>query len=194
MKTAAARGEGLSENGINTRLTHKSFVDISTKAPSVNAKKIVRTVDKGNQLLAILGVDDYTAQTTVSVHPECVAFAFHLFGLSRKLFMYIIFYEVNNHHCRFTIDAAMMQRFSNFCLLFGEQFVGDKTILQGIRSLVRKNAMVLIKDNEYMLNPLIAGGTNENKRRKLIDSYSILLKKKGLDPVLDFYPRYLSPI
>jgi hypothetical protein len=45
-----------------------------------------------------------------------------------------------------------------------------------------------------MLNPLIAGGSNENKRRKLIDNYSMLLKKKGLDTSIDFYPRYLSPM
>ena len=194
MKTAALSLDSLSETGINTRLSHKSFIDLSTKAPFVKAKRTVRTVDKGNQLYAMLGIEDYTAQAKISVHPEFVAFDFHLFGLTRKLFMYIVFYEMNNDNCRFSVDAPMMQRFMKFCALFGEQVEGEKAILQGIKNLLRKNTMILIDDKDYMLNPLIAGGSNENKRRKLIDNYSMLLKKKGLDTSIDFYPRYLSPM
>jgi hypothetical protein len=192
MKTATATGEGLSETGINARLNHKTFIDLSTKTPFVKAKRNLRTVDKGNQLFALLGIQDFTAQTKVSVHPEFVAFAFHLFGLSRRLLLYIIFYEMNNDNCRFSIDFTLMQRFSKFSALFGEQVDDEKEIQQAIRNLVRKNTMILVGDNHYMLNPLIAGGSNENKRRKLIDNYSMLLKNKGLDTSLDFYPRYVS--
>jgi hypothetical protein len=192
MKTATATGEGLSETGINARLNHKTFIDLSTKTPFVKAKRNLRTVDKGNQLFALLGIQDFTAQTKVSVHPEFVAFAFHLFGLSRRLLLYIIFYEMNNDNCRFSIDSTLMQRFSKFSALFGEQVDDAKEIQQAIRNLVRKNTMILVGDNHYMLNPLIAGGSNENKRRKLIDNYSMLLKNKGLDTSLDFYPRYVS--
>jgi hypothetical protein len=124
------------------------------------------------------------------VHPELVAYAFHLYGLSRKLFLYIVFYETDRDTCTFIVDAGMMQRFHAFCLLFDEEEVTDKSILQAIRSLVRKNTMIALHDEEYMLNPLIAGGSSENRRRKLIDIYCRSLEERGLDISVDFYPRY----
>ena len=108
--------------------------------------------------------------------------------------MYLIFYEVNKDSGRFTVNDEMMRRFRRFCALFGEKEESDKAILHATRSLVRKNTMTAVEDDEYMLNPLVAGGANENKRRKLIDSYSALLKKKGLDTAMDFYPRYLPTL
>jgi len=97
---------------------------------------------------------------------------------------------VNNDNCRFNLDKAMMQRFMEFCLLFEEGGASDKTIQQAIRSLVRKNTMIALGGGDYMLNPLIAGGSNENKRRKLIDTYSKLLERIGLDTSTHYYPRY----
>lgn len=192
MKTLHPVETEFSENGINTRLEHKNFINLSIKTPFTKAKKIVRNADKANMaLLAMLGIEDYTIQSKVSIHPEFVAYAFHLYGLSRKLFLYIVFFEVNNETCKFRIDQTMMQRFREFCLLFEETEDNDKTIQQAVRSLIRKNTMIPINVEEYMLNPLIAGGANESKRRKLIDFYCRLLEQKGLDASVHFYPKYL---
>jgi len=195
MKTSASAEPGLPESGINVRLNHKSFIELVTRTPYSRAKKIVRKVDRdGQDFYSMLGIEDFTAQSKVSIHPEFVVFAYHLYGLSRRLFMHIVFYELNNENGRFAINAEMMQRFRKFCALFGEKEESDKAILHATRSLVRKNTMTAVEDDEYMLNPLVAGGANENKRRKLIDSYSALLKKKGLDTAMDFYPRYLPTL
>jgi hypothetical protein len=191
MKTSKQMETELTENGINNRLHHRSFLQHITSDNRSASKKIIRNVDKANQgMLAMLGIEDVTAQSKVSIHPEFVAYAFHLYGLSRKLFLYIVFYELNNDTCRFVIDAAMMQRFGDFCNLFGEEEESGPSVLQALRSLVRKNTMISLENETYMLNPLIAGGANENKRRKLVDHYSLLLHKKGLDTSTHFYPRY----
>jgi len=191
MKTSSVSNKQLTESGVNSRIGHRSFLEHTAKAPNTKTRKMIRRVDKANQsVFALLGLQDYTARTKVAVHPEFVAYAFHLYGLSRKLFLYIIFYELNNDTCRFVIDNEMMRRFAVFCRLFGEEDETDKTILQAVRSLVRKNTMHAVEQNEYMLNPLIAGGSNESKRRKLIDVYCKLLQSKGLDTAVHFYPRY----
>jgi hypothetical protein len=180
----------LTENGINSRVSHKYFVEHVAKTSLDKPKKMVRHVDKSNySMLAMLGIEDFTTRSKISVHPEFMAYAFHLYGLSRKLFLYLVFCEVNNDTCRFTIDDKMIERFRGFCLMFNEE-ENTTTILQATRSLIRKNILLAISDTEYMLNPLIAGGANENKRRKLIDSYGELLQKKGLDTSVHFYPKY----
>lgn len=185
----------LTENGINTRLNHKNFVELSAKTPFAKKKKIVRCVDKTNyNILAMFGIEDYTTQSKISIHPEFVAFAFHLYGLPRKLFLYILFFEVNNETCRFTAGIEMKNRFCQFCSLFGEGEKTEREIKQAIKSLVRKNTMISIDDEGYMLNPLIAGGSGEHQRRKLIDLYCQLLTKNGLDSTLNFYPKYQSVI
>jgi hypothetical protein len=191
LKTANPVETDLNESGIDTRLNHKNYIGHLAKTTSVKTKKIVRSVDKANLgILSLLGIEDFTVQSKVSIHPEFVAYAFHLYGLSRKLFLYIVFYEVNNDTCRFILDKAMMQRFREFCLLFEEGEESDKSIQQAIRSLIRKNTIIALNAEEFMLNPLIAGGANENKRRKLIDVYSKLLERKGLDTSIHYYPRY----
>lgn len=191
LKTANPVKTDLNESGINVRLSHKNYIGHLAKTGYVKTKKIARGVDKTNMgILSLFGIEDFTAQSKISIHPEFVAYAFHLYGLSRKLFLYIIFYELNNNTCRFILDKAMMQRFREFCLLFEEAEEPDKSIQQAIRSLIRKNTMIALDAEEFMLNPLITGGANENKRRKLIDVYSKLLERKGLDTSIHYYPRY----
>jgi hypothetical protein len=191
MKTSKPLETELRENSIHVRLAHKTFLEHIRKHHCTKTKKMVRKADKaGINMLSMLGLEDSTAQSGIIVHPELVAYAFHLYGLSRKLFLYIVFYETDRDTCTFTADAGMMQRFHGFCLLFGEEEVTDKSILQALRSLIRKNSMIALNDKEYMLNPLIAGGSSENKRRKLIDIYCRLLEEKGLNVSVDFYPRY----
>ena len=191
MKTSKQMETELTESGISNRLSHRSFLQHLSANHRSTSKKIVRNVDKGNEgILSMLGIEDATAQSKISIHPEFVAYAFHLYGLSRKLFMYIVFYELNNDTCLFKINAPLMQSFREFCALFGEEEESETSILQALRSLVRKNTMIALDEETYMLNPLIAGGANENKRRKLIDHYSSLLNKKGLDTSTHFYPRY----
>lgn len=191
MKTAKELDAASTESSINSRLDHKSFLGQVTKISSIKTKKFVRSVDRDNcNWLALLGVEDYTAQSKVSVHPEFVAFAFHLYGLSRKLFLYIIFFELNNNTCTFTMNAEMLKRVRDFFSLFGEEAEVDASILQASTNLIRKNIMLVTEGDEFMLNPLIAGGSNARKRRKLIDGYCRLLEKKGLDTSVNFYPKY----
>lgn len=191
LKTTNPVETDLNESGVNTRLDHKNYIGHLAKTPSTKTKKIIRSVDKTNTgILSLFGIEDFTAQSKIAIHPEFVAYAFHLYGLSRKLFLYITFHEVNNGTCRIVIDKAMMQRFREFCLLFEEGEESEKSIQQAIRSLIRKNTMIALSEEQYMLNPLIAGGANENKRRKLIDVYSKLLESKGLDTSIHYYPRY----
>lgn len=190
MKTINRSDKELTESNVNSRIDHRSFVEHISKLGNVKSKKIVRKADAPNQtLFALLGLQDHTTRNKVSIHPEFVAYAFHLYGLSRKMFLYIVFYELDNNTCRFVIDSEMMDRFVGFCALFGEEET-SQTILQAVRSLVRKNTMIATDGNEYMLNPLIAGGGSESKRRKLIDIYCRLLESKGLDTSIHFYPRY----
>lgn len=189
MKTGQVQ---LTEEAINSRLNHRSFLQLTEKTSGIKARKIVRSVDKKEQaILLTLGIEDFILQSNVSVHPEFVAYAFHLYGLSRILLLYIIFFELNNNTGRFTNDAQMVQRFRGFCSVFGEEGATDKTIQQALRNLVRKNTMICISGEQYMLNPLIAGGANETRRKKLINQYSEYLQENGRDTSKDFYPKYL---
>jgi hypothetical protein len=135
-------------------------------------------------------LEDHPLQSNISIYPEFVAYTYNLYGFSRKLLMYIIFYELNKESCRFLLDGEMMKRFHNFCFLFGEEAEAEKNILQATGTLKRKNIIISTSGEEYMLNPLIAGGSNRFKRKKLIDHYTQLLVQKGLDASVDFYPRY----
>jgi len=184
-----------SENSVNCRLEHRSFLTQAGKSKRVKSKRFTRKIDKSQkQILSLLGMEDFTLRSPVVVHPEFVAYTFHLYGLSRILLTYVVFFELDNKSCRFSLDASLRQRFREFCGVFGEEAECDeKAILQSARVLIRKNCMLRISEEEYMLNPLIAGGTIELRRRKLINEYCDYLDKKGFSASADFYPRYQVP-
>jgi hypothetical protein len=183
--------ENFIESSINSRLDHKAFTTHAREICGVKTRKFVRSVDKNNQaVFGLLGLEDCIANSKVSIHPEFVAFMFHLYGLSKKLFLYLVFFELDNSTCTFKITDETMQRFRKFGSSFKEDSWSAPIILHAARTLVRKNVMIALDNENYMLNPLIAGGANENKRRKLINHYSELLEKKGLDTSLHYYPKY----
>lgn len=183
--------ENFTESSINSRLDHKSFITHVTKNCAVKTKKFVRSADKSNQaVFVLLGLEDCIAKSKVSIHPEFAAFMFHLYGLPKKLFLYLVFLELDNNTCVFKITEETMQRFCEFGSSFKEDSWSAPIILQAARILIRKNVMIALDNENYMLNPLIAGGANENKRRRLINRYSELLEKKGLDISFHFYPKY----
>lgn len=191
MKTVAESLVGITESGINCRLNHKSFLEHARKTNRFHFKKLLRRVDKKEQkLIAALGLEDFPLHSKVHIHPEFIVFTQNLYGLARKLLVYLIFYEINHKTCRFTADEEMMKRFHRFCFLLGEELDGHTNIRQALTTLKRKNTLTPVDGDSYMLNPLIAGGSSERKRRKLIDAYSHHLEQNGFDSSIHFYPVY----
>src|SRR5438874_2314639 len=123
----------ITERGISSRLNHKSFIEHARKTQRFKSAKITRAVDKANhQVLATLGLEDQPLQSMISIYPEFIAYTYNLYGFSRKLLMYIIFYELDKDTCRFLAGAQMMKRFHNFCFLFAEETEAEKNVLQAI--------------------------------------------------------------
>jgi hypothetical protein len=128
----------------------------------------------------------------VSFYPEAAAFTFYLDGCPRILFNYLVFFELNVDIGRFKWNPQVMERFITHCSLFKKEY-RDTAIKQALRRLVKDNIVLNYKRGEYLINPLITGGSNEAGRRDLIKKYTAHLIKKGKDPDIDFYPLYSDP-
>jgi len=191
MKTNDLPQRQLSESGLRTRFLHNAFLDHARRTFRYKRKKMSRTTDAVEDgVLHLMKLEDNFLEPKVTLHPEFVAFAFHLEGVPRKLLLYIIFYELNVDTCRFHLNAQMIYRFHEFCALFGGKRHPDSVVTQAKKRLVKMNIMQSVAKGQYMVNPLIIGGASKYLRTELINKYSFHLIEKGRDTSSDFYPRY----
>lgn len=132
-------------------------------------------------------------ENKVHLHPESVAFLFHIEGCPRKLLMYIIYFELDVSSCMFKFNAQTIQSFKSYCMLFGAGYE-TSVIKKAIRELVAANTVCNDSRGKYMVNPLLIGGKTQDTRRELIHKYDSLNLRKKRDPVMQLYPVYLRNI
>lgn len=191
MKAKKTITSPLTESGIHSRLNHKSFLQFLLQTKRFKKRKLFRSVDKENQnTLFLLGIEGYTLEPSISLAPEFLAYSFHLSGISTKLLLYILFFEMDNHSFCFHIVPPLIQQFQKFCFLFEEKTFSDVAFTQALKNLERAHALLRLDKEVMMINPMIIGGLSRLKRKRLIKEYSLHLAEKGFDASTDFYPIY----
>jgi hypothetical protein len=155
--------------------------------------KIERTVSftKAGTTRQLELAEESFANAAIQLFPESAEYLFHVEGIAKKLFLFLLIHYVNPRTNQFLYNAQVASDFNNYNVLLGGKHVSDSNISQSLRKLVKGNIIQNIERGKYMLNPVIAGGMSLNGRRTLIQEYSQLLISKGKDPLLHFYPTYV---
>lgn len=133
--------------------------------------------------------NDFHFRPVNFIRPEYVVFVHNLSGYPLRLLNYIIFFELDKLTGSFSTNPLMKERFKDFCQHNGDR-PSDETIRKAFRELSTHNAILSVSRNKYLLNPLIAGGSNMDVHRGLINEYCKTLIGKGRDPKSDLYPRH----
>jgi hypothetical protein len=140
----------------------------------------------------IVNADDRLITPTIKLHPESVAFLFHLNGCAKNLAFYIVMLELNHNTGEYYFNALIKERFKAYAeSLFGEKYKPD-TINQAHRDLVNSNLVLNISTHLYLVNPLFAGGGSDAGRILLTKKYTELLKLKSKDALTGIYPKYFK--
>jgi hypothetical protein len=124
----------------------------------------------------------------VHIHPEAAAYTFGLEGCPRKLFWFILLYKLDIRTGEFPFNAQTTQQFQEYCSIFESSPYTAGVVKKARRTLVERNIIQSLKREHYMMNPLIAGGTNDDTRRILIAKYNGHLLDKGKSA-----PKYFLP-
>lgn len=190
-----------SKSDIN-HLIHKDFIKHMTKKvlkangdSKFKAKRYLRPIyscpSDAAGFTMVNRVSDSIITPELNLHPESVAFLFHVDGCAKNLMLYLIIHELNNLNGHYSFNAKVVAQFSKYSEeLFGMNYT-DSTIQQAHRKVEQKNVTANIAKGKYFLNPLIAGGKNEAARRELLSSYSkLLVSKPQKDEFMDLYPIY----
>lgn len=183
-------------------LNHRDFIKhLSKKAltangdPKFKAKRYQRPINSSPSDAAgftkVNSATDSIIAPELNLHPESVAFLFHIDGCAKNLLFYLIIHELNTLNGHYSFNVKIVAQFSKYSEeLFGMKYT-DSTIQQAHRKLEQKNVTTNISKGKYFLNPLIAGGKNEAARRELLSAYSRLLESKPQkDEYADLYPIY----
>jgi hypothetical protein len=152
----------------------------------------LRIVKVDDEFINIVNVDDRIVTPTMKLHPESVAFMFHLNGCAKNIAFYLVMLELNHNTGEYQYNALIRDKFKTYA----EKFFGVKyestTIDQSHRDLVTANLVLNISTHLYIMNPLFAGGGSDIGRIMISKKYTELLKLKSKDPVLGIYPKYFK--
>lgn len=183
-------------------LKHKAFIKHMTKKalkangdPKFKSKLYLRPINSSASdaegFTNVYSASDRIITPELNLHPESVAFLFHIDGCAKNLLFFLIVNELNNLNGHYSFNANVVAQFSKYSEeLFGIKYT-DSTIQQAHRKLEQKNVTTNVSKGKYFLNPLIAGGKNEAARRELLSDYSRLLASKTQkDEFMDLYPIY----
>jgi|688.fasta_scaffold305102_2 hypothetical protein len=181
---------------LNNKPVSKKSNSFVTKIKLRKFKRPVKYKKAVDSYISIINVDDRMLYSTSTlIHPEGVAFLFHLDGCSKNLLLYLILNKVDLKTCKYGFNQHVVDEFREYASTFFYTEYKNETIKQAHRNLVERN----ITSNEirgvYFINPLITGGRSEADRRILLTEYSKhLINKTGVDPKEDIYPIYYKSV
>jgi hypothetical protein len=173
-------------------VTQNAIASVGRKFRMHKYLRPLRTEKVDEEFTNIVNVDDRVVTPTLKLHPESVAFLFHLNGCAKNLALYILMLELNHNTGEYFYNVQVKEKFKAYAEnYFGEKYKLD-TIDQSHRDLVNANLVLNISTHLYIMNPLFAGGGSDTGRILLTKRYTELLKLKSKDPLISIYPKYFK--
>ena len=124
------------------------------------------------------------------MHPESFAFLFHIDGCAKNLLLYLVYFKVDVHENTYPWNIHLQDQFIEYSELQHKKKYTRNTVKQAHELLKQFNITLSIKKGKCFLNPYLASCTNKDKRRSLINEYTIHLMEKGKDAYNLVYPKY----
>ena len=136
-----------------------------------NTKDIVTTVNSDAVNLS---------NQTVSFSDEALLYLIHLAGHPKNVFLYIVFYLLNEETLEFRTDSLVQSYYMEFCKTTGYK-QSTTAMKEAIKTLSEMRLIINVAHNRYMMNPIVRGFKNTVIRNTAFRLYVNKLNEKGKD-------------
>ena len=117
---------------------------------------------------------------TVSFSDEALLYLIHLAGHPKNVFLYIVFYLLNEETLEFRTDSLVQSYYMEFCKATGyNSDPASSAMKDSIKKLVEIRLIINVSTNRYMMNPIVLGFKNNVIRNKAFRLYVNKLNEKG---------------
>jgi hypothetical protein len=121
----------------------------------------------------------YLSNQKISLSDEALLYLVHLAGHPKNVFLYILYYLLNEETLEFRTDSRVKHYYEEFCCATGYK-VSSSAMGEAIKKLVEMRLIINVARNRYMLNPIVLGYKNNVIRNRAFTLYVNKLAEKKL--------------
>lgn len=121
----------------------------------------------------------YLSNQKISLSDEALLYLVHLAGHPKNVFLYILYYLLNEETLEFRTDSLVKHYYEEFCKATGYK-VSSSAMGEAIKKLVEMRLIINVAHNRYMMNPIVLGFKNNVIRNRAFTLYVNKLGEKGL--------------
>jgi hypothetical protein len=117
----------------------------------------------------------------ISLSDEALLYLVHLAGHPKNVFMYILYYLLNEETLEFRTDSLVQHYYIEFCRVTGyNSSPASSAMKDAIKKLGEMRLIINVAHNRYMMNPIVLGFKNNVIRNRAFTLYVNKLAEKGL--------------
>lgn len=121
----------------------------------------------------------YLSNQKISLSDEALLYLVHLAGHPKNVFLYILYYLLNEETLEFRTDSLVKHYYEEFCKTVGYK-ASSSAMGEAIKKLVEMRLIINVARNWYMINPIVLGFKNNVIRNRAFTLYVNKLAEKGL--------------
>jgi len=127
----------------------------------------------------------YLSNQKISLSDEALLYLVHLAGHPKNVFLYILYYLLNEETLEFRTDSMVKHNYEEFCKATGYK-ASSSAMREAIKKLVEMRLIINVAHNRYMMNPIVLGFKNNVVRNRAFTLYVNKLadKKKDIEEYL----------
>lgn len=154
-----------------------------TGKPQYQTDKMPLLVKDASNPSAIITINNSDAvnlsNQKISLSDEALLYLVHLAGHPKNVFLYILYYLLNEETLEFRTDSLVKHYYEEFCRVTGYK-VSSSAMKDAIKKLGEMRLIINVARNRYMMNPIVLGFKNNVIRNRAFTLYVNKLAEKGL--------------
>lgn len=122
----------------------------------------------------------YLSNQSISLSDEALLYLVHLAGHPKNVFLYILFYLLNEETLEFRTNGLIQNYYMEFCKTTRYKAPSSSTMKDAIKTLSEMHLIINVARNRYMMNPIVLGFNNNMSRNRAFTLYANKLAEKKL--------------
>jgi hypothetical protein len=119
----------------------------------------------------------YLSNQKISLSDEALLYLVHLAGHPKNVFLYILYYLLNEETLEFRTDSFVQHYYMEFCRVIGYK-ASSSAMKDAIKKLGEMRLIINVARNRYMMNPIVLGFKNNVFRNRAFTLYVNKLAEK----------------
>jgi hypothetical protein len=171
-------------DGKLVKVSESKIVNETGKAKYQSVKTPLLVKDKSNPEAIITTSNSEFVNLSnqkISLSNEALLYLIHLAGHTKNVFLYILYYLLNEETLEFRTDSLVQHYYMEFCKVTGYKASSSSAMKDAIKKLVEMRLIINVAHNRYMMNPIVLGFKNNVVRDSAFTLYVNKLAEKDKD-------------